>query len=101
MGDWLANRPPMLKRSIAIAARRYWLMSARTNAPLRREIPFSNFWVQLGVIMNPCTPWGSVASTRAKEAQMGRNPKTGAAVKVPAKKIAFFRPSRELKELLQ
>ena len=40
-------------------------------------------------------------NTRERRARTGRNPKTGAAVKVPAKKIAFFRPSRELKELVQ
>ena len=39
--------------------------------------------------------------TRERRARKGRNPKTGAAVNVPAKKIAFFRPSRELKELVQ
>jgi integration host factor subunit beta len=39
--------------------------------------------------------------TRERRARTGRNPKTGAAVKVPAKKIAFFRPSTELKELVQ
>jgi integration host factor subunit beta len=40
-------------------------------------------------------------NTRERRARTGRNPKTGAAVKVPAKKIAFFKPSRELKELVQ
>jgi integration host factor subunit beta len=42
-----------------------------------------------------------VFNTRERRARTGRNPKTGAAVKVSAKKIAFFRPSRELKELVQ
>ena len=40
-------------------------------------------------------------NTRERRARTGRNPKTGAAVKVPAKRIAFFKPSRELKELVQ
>jgi len=40
-------------------------------------------------------------NTRERRARTGRNPKTGAAVKVAAKKIAFFKPSRELKELVQ
>jgi integration host factor subunit beta len=30
----------------------------------------------------------------------GRNPKTGATVSVPAKKVPFFKASKELKELL-
>src|ERR1022692_1773141 len=42
-----------------------------------------------------------VFNTRDRRACTGRNPKTGAAVKVQAKKIAFFKPSRELKELVQ
>ena len=42
-----------------------------------------------------------VFNTRDRRARTRRNPKTGAAVKVPAKKIAFFRPSRELKKLIQ
>jgi integration host factor subunit beta len=40
-------------------------------------------------------------NTRERRARTGRNPKTGAAVKVPAKRIVFFKPSRELKELVQ
>jgi integration host factor subunit beta len=36
--------------------------------------------------------------TRRREARVGRNPKTGDRVEVPAKKIAFFRPSKELKD---
>jgi integration host factor subunit beta len=31
---------------------------------------------------------------------MGRNPKTGEKVEVPAKKIPFFKPSKELKDLV-
>jgi integration host factor subunit beta len=42
-----------------------------------------------------------VFNTRERRARTGRNPKTGAVVNVPAKKIAFFKPSRELKELVQ
>ena len=36
---------------------------------------------------------------RVKEtkARMGRNPKTGEAIQIPAKKKATFRPSKELK----
>jgi integration host factor subunit beta len=31
---------------------------------------------------------------------VGRNPKTGEKVEVPAKKIPFFKPSKELKDLV-
>ena len=39
--------------------------------------------------------------TRQRQARTGRNPKTGEAVKVPAKRVAFFKPSKELKQLIQ
>ena len=39
--------------------------------------------------------------TRQRRARVGRNPKTGARVEVPAKRIAFFKPSKELRELLE
>jgi integration host factor subunit beta len=32
--------------------------------------------------------------------RVGRNPKTGDRVEVPAKKIPFFKPSKELKDLV-
>lgn len=38
--------------------------------------------------------------TRQREARIGRNPKTGARVDVPAKRIPFFKPSKELKDLV-
>jgi integration host factor subunit beta len=31
---------------------------------------------------------------------VGRNPKTGERVEVPAKRIPFFKPSKELKDLV-
>jgi integration host factor subunit beta len=31
---------------------------------------------------------------------VGRNPKTGARVDVPAKRIPYFKPSKELKDLV-
>ena len=37
---------------------------------------------------------------RARAARIGRNPKTGARVKVPAKLIPYFKPGKNLKELL-
>ena len=38
--------------------------------------------------------------TRKRKPRIGRNPKTGAKVDVPAKKIPFFKPSKELKDLI-
>lgn len=37
---------------------------------------------------------------RQRRARQGRNPKTGARVKVPAKKIPYFKPGKELKKLI-
>ena len=36
--------------------------------------------------------------TRQRRGRIGRNPKTGAKVDVPPKKIPFFKPSKELKD---
>ena len=38
--------------------------------------------------------------TRQRRARIGRNPKTGARVEVPPKRIPFFKPSKELRELV-
>ncbi len=38
--------------------------------------------------------------TRQRNPRVGRNPKTGARVDVPAKKIPYFKPSKELKDLV-
>ena len=38
--------------------------------------------------------------TRQRRGRVGRNPKTGEKVEVPAKKIPFFKPSKELKDLV-
>ncbi|TDI30166.1 MAG: integration host factor subunit beta [Acidobacteria bacterium] len=37
---------------------------------------------------------------RRRKARVGRNPKTGARVEVPAKRIPYFKPGKELKELI-
>lgn len=37
---------------------------------------------------------------RERAARIGRNPKTGAKVDVPAKRIPYFKPGKELRELL-
>jgi integration host factor subunit beta len=38
--------------------------------------------------------------TRQRRGRTGRNPKTGAKVDVPPKKIPFFKPSKELKDFV-
>ena len=38
--------------------------------------------------------------TRQRNARIGRNPKTGARVEVAAKKVPFFKPSKELRDLV-
>ena len=38
--------------------------------------------------------------TRQRRGRTGRNPKTGEKVDVPAKRIPFFKPSKELKDLV-
>jgi integration host factor subunit beta len=38
--------------------------------------------------------------TRQRKPRVGRNPKTGDRVDVPAKKIPFFKPSKELKDVV-
>lgn len=37
---------------------------------------------------------------RARGARRGRNPKTGAPVDIPAKRVPYFKPGKELKELI-
>jgi integration host factor subunit beta len=38
--------------------------------------------------------------TRQRQPRVGRNPKTGERVEVPAKRVPYFKPSKELKELV-
>jgi integration host factor subunit beta len=38
--------------------------------------------------------------TRQRNARTGRNPKTGAKVDVPAKRVPYFKPSKELRDLV-
>lgn len=38
--------------------------------------------------------------TRQRKSRTGRNPKTGASVTVPAKRVPFFKPSKELRDLV-
>ncbi len=37
---------------------------------------------------------------RKRKARQGRNPKTGEKVNVPEKKVPYFKPSKELKDLI-
>ncbi|QYE36070.1 MULTISPECIES: integration host factor subunit beta [Sphingosinicellaceae] len=39
-------------------------------------------------------------STRAREARTGRNPRTGTAVEVDAKRVPYFKPGKHLRERL-
>ena len=39
-------------------------------------------------------------STRAREARTGRNPRTGTAVAVDAKRVPYFKPGKDLRERL-
>ena len=40
-------------------------------------------------------------NTRQRGGRTGRNPKTGARVEVPPKRIPFFKPSKKLRELVE
>jgi integration host factor subunit beta len=37
---------------------------------------------------------------RQRNSRIGRNPKTGERVEVPAKKVPYFKPSKELRDLV-
>lgn len=39
-------------------------------------------------------------STREREARTGRNPRTGESVSVPAKRVPYFKPGKEMRERL-
>lgn len=39
-------------------------------------------------------------STRSREARTGRNPRTGEAVPVPAKRVPYFKPGKEMRRTL-
>lgn len=38
--------------------------------------------------------------TRQRKPRTGRNPKTGASVSVPAKRVPYFKPSKDLRDLI-
>lgn len=39
-------------------------------------------------------------STRGRDARIGRNPRTGEPVEVPAKRVPYFKPGKEMRERL-
>jgi integration host factor subunit beta len=39
-------------------------------------------------------------STRGRDARVGRNPRTGESVAVPAKRVPYFKPGKEIRERL-
>lgn len=39
-------------------------------------------------------------STRERDARNGRNPRTGEQVEVPAKRVPYFRPGKEMRRVL-
>lgn len=39
-------------------------------------------------------------STRQREARTGRNPRSGESVSVPAKRVPYFKPGKEIRERL-
>jgi len=39
-------------------------------------------------------------STRERQARKGRNPRTGDAVDVPAKRVPYFKPGKEMRRML-
>ncbi len=39
-------------------------------------------------------------STRERDARTGRNPRTGEPVEVPAKRVPYFKPGKEMRERL-
>ena len=40
------------------------------------------------------------SSTRQRDARVGRNPRTGEAVDVDAKRVPYFKPGKEMRERL-
>ena len=39
-------------------------------------------------------------STRGRDARQGRNPRTGASVDIPSKKVPYFKPGKEMRAKL-
>ena len=76
------------------------------------EIPRNEAWVIVESILNSMVRaidrgdkveirgFGTFR-TRQRKARIGRNPKTGVRVEVPAKRIPFFKASKELRALVE
>jgi hypothetical protein len=43
---------------------------------------------------------GDLLAYRQRQPRVGRNPKTGSRVEVPSKRIPYFKPSKELRDLV-
>jgi integration host factor subunit beta len=73
-------------------------------APLRADIVEKGVEIVLDEIALSLAQGGRVElrgfgafSVRKRAARTGRNPRTGAAVKVAAKRVPFFKPGKELR----
>ena len=56
----------------------------------------SAFAARLNVPLETYRPWDA----GRREPRRGRNPKTGDRVDVPSKRVPYFKPGKELKELI-
>ncbi|MGH9488384.1 MAG: HU family DNA-binding protein [Terriglobales bacterium] len=77
---------------------------ARSGAPTRRDSEVIVETIFSGIINSlragekvEIRGFGSFR-VRQRQARIGRNPKTGAAVSVPARKVPYFKPSKELRD---
>ena len=80
---------------------------ARDNPELRTEEVEQVLDVFFGEISQRLADGGRVElrgfgafSTRERDARKGRNPRTGDAVDVPAKRVPFFKPGKEMRHRL-
>ena len=80
---------------------------ARDNPGLRTEEVEQVLDIFFGEISQRLADGGRVElrgfgafSTRERDARQGRNPRTGDAVDVPAKRVPFFKPGKEMRHRL-
>lgn len=80
---------------------------ARDNPGLRTEEVEQVLDIFFGEISQRLADGGRVElrgfgafSTRERDARKGRNPRTGDAVDVPAKRVPFFKPGKEMRHRL-
>ena len=67
------------------------------NVVARSSIPSPISWPQGGRV--ELRGFGAF-STRQRDARIGRNPRTGEAVDVDAKRVPYFKPGKEMRERL-